>query len=117
VTVIGAISASNSAGLLLALGAEAVHALLADAVALGHLLGGLHHVPVDLGLLGVERRVLEHVQVHLVLHAGDALDAAGHVDLALAGHDALCRQCDRLQPARAEAVDGHAGHSHRQPGG
>ena len=57
VTVIGAISSLNlpaserGAGLLLAGCAVFVHALAPDAVALGDLLGGLQHVPVDLGLV------------------------------------------------------------------
>jgi hypothetical protein len=41
----------------------------------------------------------QHVRVHLLLHAGDALDAAGHIDIALARDDALRGQRDRLQAA------------------
>jgi hypothetical protein len=34
-------------------------------------------------------QVLDHVQVHLLLHAGDAFDATGHEHIGLAGDDAL----------------------------
>src|SRR6185369_564840 len=63
--------------LLLAGRAVLVHALAADAVALGNGFGGLQHRPVDLGLVLLEPAVHEHVHVHLLLHAGDALHAAG----------------------------------------
>ena len=50
----------------------------------------------------------QHVLVHLLLHAGDALHAAGHVDVAFAGDDALRGHGDGLQARGAEAVDGDA---------
>jgi hypothetical protein len=56
------------------------------------------------------------VLVHLLLHAGDALDAAGHVDVALARDDALRHHGDGLQARRAEAVDRGARHRDRQVG-
>ncbi len=103
-------------GLLLAGSAVLVHAFARDVVALGHLLGGLQHVPVDLGLVLDQPGVGDHVAVHLLLHAGDALDATADEDVALAGDDALRRQRDGLQAAAAEAVDGHAAGGDRQPG-
>jgi hypothetical protein len=45
------------------------------------------------------------VQVHFLLHAGDRLDAAGGIDLAFAGDDALGRRGDGLQAGRTETVD------------
>mmetsp|Transcript_21061 Transcript_21061/g.81578 ORF Transcript_21061/g.81578 Transcript_21061/m.81578 type:complete len:451 (-) Transcript_21061:3205-4557(-) len=103
-------------GLLLAGGAIVVHALARDLVALSHVLGGLQHGPVDLGLELDQRRVREHVLVHFLLHAGDALDAAGHIHIALARDDALRGHRDGLQPAGAEAIDGDAAHRDRQAG-
>ncbi len=106
----------GGAGLLLAFGAVAVHALARDPVALGHLLGGLQHRPVDLGLVLHEPAVGQHVLVGLVLHARDALDATGHVDVGLAGDDALRGHRDGLQAARAEPVHGGAADRDRQAG-
>jgi hypothetical protein len=60
-------------------------------------------------------RVGDHVLVGLVLHARDRLDAAGDDDVVLAGDDALRRGRDRLQPARAEAVDRHPARRDREP--
>eukprot|EP01136_Pigoraptor_vietnamica_P026122 Opistho-1_new@80828 len=96
------------AGALLALCAVLVHRVAANAVALGHLLGGLQHVPVDLGLFLGQVEVAQHVGVHFLLHAGDAFHAPSHIDLALAGDDALRGHRDGLQAGRAEAVDRHA---------
>ncbi len=82
-TVQATISSSKQAGFerrggaLLALRAIAIHAFAVDLVAFGYLLGGLQHVPVDLGLVLDQPRVLEHVAIGLVLHARDAFDAAG----------------------------------------
>ena len=51
----------------------------------------------DLGLLVLQPGVVDHVAVGLLLHAGDALDAARHIHIALARDDALRGQCDGLQ--------------------
>jgi hypothetical protein len=51
-------------------------------------------------------QVAQHVLVHFLLHAGDALDAAGHVHVAFARDDALRGHGDGLQARGAEAVDG-----------
>jgi hypothetical protein len=59
-------------------------------------------------------RVGDHVLVGLVLHARDRLDAAGDDDVVFARDDALRCHRDRLQAARAEAVDGHAAGRDRQ---
>ena len=50
----------------------------------------------------------------MVLHAGNALDAAGDEHLALACDHALRGHRDRLQARRAETIDGRTGHAHRQ---
>jgi hypothetical protein len=101
-------AAWRGAGLLLAGRAVFVHGVAGDAVALGHLFGGLQHAPVDLGLFLLQHRVEGHVHVHLLLHAGNALHPTGHVHLAFTGDDALRGQGDGLQARGAEAVDGHA---------
>ncbi len=98
----------RGAGLLLAGGAVFVHRVAADVVALGDLFGGLQHAPVDLGLGLGEFEVAQHVRVHFLLHAGDALDAAGDEDLGLARDDALRGHGDGLQARGAETVDRHA---------
>jgi len=85
------------AGLLLACRTVFVHGLPTDAVALGHLLGRLQHAPINGGLLAQKFRVLNHVLIDLLLHARDALDATGHIHMALTGNDALRRQRDGLQ--------------------
>ena len=95
-------------GLLLAAGAVFVHRVATDVVAFGHLLGGLQHAPVDGRHLGFEVGVFQHVQVHLLLHATDALHTAGDEHIGLAGNDALRGQRDGLQARRAEAIHGHA---------
>ena len=46
--------------------------------------------------------------IHLLLDAGNALDAAGNINVSLAGDHALRRQCNGLQAGRAKAVDRHA---------
>jgi hypothetical protein len=104
------------AGLLLAGGAVAVHALAGYAVALGHLLGGLQHVPVNRRLVHLQPGVGNHVLVGFLLHARDALHATGDEDVALASDDALRGHCDGLQAAGAEAVDGDAAGGDGQPG-
>ena len=97
-------------------GKAAVHALAVDLVALGHLLGGLQHVPVDLGLVLHQPGIGHHVGVHFLLHARDAFNTTGHVDVALARNDALRGQRDGLQAGRAEAVDCHARGGNGQAG-
>ena len=101
-------SGLGCASLLLAGGAVFVHGFTANVVALGHLLGGLQHAPVDLGLLLGQGQVLDHVQVHLLLHAGDALNATSHKHIGLARDDALRCHGNGLQARRAETVDGDA---------
>ena len=103
-------------GLLLTAGTISVHALTRDAVALGHLFGGLQHVPVDLGLVLGQPAVGQHVGVHFLLHAGDAFNTTGHVNVGLAGDDPLRGQRNGLQARRAKAVDRHARHRHRAAG-
>src|SRR5690606_17412493 len=106
----------RSTGLLLAGGAVFVHDVAADAVALGHLLGGLQHAPIDLGLPGEQRRILDHVHVHFLLDTGDALHAAGDEGGAFSGDDALRRQGDGLQARRTETVHRHAADADRATG-
>ena len=106
----------RGAGLLLAGRAIRVHHIAADLVALGHLLGGLQHVPVNLGLHLGQCQVLQHVGVGLLLHARDAFHATGHIHLAFARDDALRSQSNGLQARRAKAVDGHARHGNGQTG-
>jgi hypothetical protein len=57
----------------------------------------------------------QHVQVHFLLHAGNAFHATGHVHIAFARNDALRGQCNGLQAGRTKAVDGHARHGDGQP--
>ena len=83
--------------LQLAVHAVTVLDLAADLVALRHVLGGSQHGPVDFGLVLLQPGIREHVLVHLVLHAGDGLDAAGQENLRFAGQDALRRQRHGLQ--------------------
>jgi hypothetical protein len=113
--VLEAAGFQRGGGLLLAGCAVLVHGVAADVVALGDLLGRLQHVPVDLGLVLHEPGVGQHVLVGFVLHARDALDAAGHVHLAFARDDALRGGGDGLQARGAEAVDRHARGGDRQP--
>jgi hypothetical protein len=98
----------------MAAGTVVVHAILGHVVALGHVLGRLQHVPVDLGLGLHQRRVHQHVLVGLVLHATDAFHTARHVHVAFARDDALRRHGDGLQAAAAEAVDGDTAHGDGQ---
>ena len=104
------------AGLLLAGGAVGVHGVAADAVALGHDLGRLQHVEVNVGAVLIQPAVLEHVLVHFLLHAGDAFQAASHIDTALTCNDALRGQRNALQAGGTVTVHGHAGHVVRQAG-
>ena len=48
------------------------------------------------------------MQVHFLLHAGDAFHTTGHIHLAFTRDDALGSQGNGLQARRAKAVDGHA---------
>jgi hypothetical protein len=64
--------------------------------------------------VAVQPLVVQVVLVGLVLHQRDRLDAAGDVDLAFAGEDALGGERHGLQAGGAEAVHRHAGHRHRQ---
>jgi hypothetical protein len=77
--------------------AVAVLRLATYLVALGDHLGGLQHVPVDLGLLGLEVGVAVHVLVHLVLHARNRLHTASSKDVGFTRDDALRRHRDGLQ--------------------
>ena len=54
--------------------------LFGNVVALGHRFGGLQHGPVQRRLVLDEPGIAAHVRVRLVLHAGNALDAAGDDD-------------------------------------
>ena len=101
---------------LLTGGAVFVHLNARDAIALGHLLGRLQHVPVDLRLVRGEPGIFQHVRVHLLLHAGDAFHAAGDKHVGLAGDDALRGQRNGLQTGGTKAVQGHARHRHRATG-
>src|SRR5439155_483540 len=83
--------------------------LARDTVLLRHVLRRLQHRPIELRLVLDDPVFVQHVRVHLVLHARDGLDSARGVDLALAAQDALRGDRDRLQPRGAEAVDRHAG--------
>ena len=102
-------------GSLLAARTVLVHRVAADVVALGHLLGGLQHAPVDLGLVLDEPGVVEHVLVQLLLHAGDRLDAARHHHRHGIDDHALRGDGDGLQPRGAEAVHRGAGGGHGEP--
>ena len=79
----------RSAGFLLTGGTVLVHGVTADVVALGHLLGGLQHVPVNLWFFLVECGVHQHVLVHFLLHTGNAFHATRHIHLAFTRNDAL----------------------------
>ena len=79
----------RSTRFLLAGGTVLVHGITADVVALGHLLGGLQHVPVNLWFFLVECRVHQHVLVHFLLHTGNAFHTTGHIHLAFTRDDAL----------------------------
>jgi hypothetical protein len=108
--VMGAISASNrpaawAAAAFAGWQRRTRPGVAADVVALGHLLGRLQHAPVDLGLVLQQRRILAMCGWFL-LHAGDALHAAGHQHVVLARDDALGSQRNGLQARGAEAVDG-----------
>ena len=98
------------AGALLAGGTVFVHGFAADVVALGHVLGGLQHVPVDFGLVLDQPGVGHHVGVHFLLHTRNGFHTTGYINIALIGDDALCRGCNGLQARRAKTVDGHARH-------
>ena len=71
---------------------------------LGHVLGGQPHSHVDLGLLGGQHRVRADVEAR---HRDGAhrLDAPGDDDVGAIGDNPLGADDDRLQAARAEAVD------------
>ena len=103
-------SSLGRTGFLLAGRTVLVHDVTTDVVALGHLLGGLQHVPVNLGLLFVERGVHQHVLVHFLLHTRDALHATGHIHIAFTCDNPLRRQCNGLQTRRAKTIDGEAAH-------
>ena len=103
-------SGQRSGGFLLAGCTVFVHRFAADVVTLGHLLRSLQHGPVDLGLILHEPRVLQHVRVHLLRGARNGFHAAGHINVAFVGHDALCCRGNSLQARRAKAIDGHARH-------
>ena len=98
----------RGASLLLAGRAIRVHHVAADLVTLGHLFGGLQHVPVNFGLHLGQGQVLQHVGVGFLLHAGDAFHATSHINSAFTRDDALRRQCNGLQTRRAKSVHGHA---------
>ena len=107
-----------------------VHLLAGDPLELGDVLGGLAHRDVHVGQparvggpraarsgrprgrarLGAAERLVVWSRVrgaHSV--ARDRLDAGGDEDVALAGSDRVRGHPDRLQRARAVAVDGDAG--------
>src|SRR5207237_8452755 len=107
---------ARGGGTLLAAYAVLILPLARDVVLLRDVLGRLQHRPVQLRLVRVDPRPVQHVLVHLVLDARDRFHAAGRVDVAFAGDDALRRDGDRLQARRAEAVHGHAGGRHRTSG-
>ena len=108
--VIELASSLGGTGFLLAGRAVFVHGFAADVVALGHLLGGLQHVPVDLGLLFVERGVHQHVLVHLLLHTRNAFHTTGNIHVAFTGDDTLRSQRNGLQTRGAKTVDGETTH-------
>src|SRR5258708_866507 len=60
---------------------------LGNVISLGHLFGGLQHVPVQRRLVLNEPGIAAHVRVGFVLHAGDALDAPGDDHRHSLGHD------------------------------
>src|SRR5206468_7081777 len=120
--------------------AERVHVLTADTEALGHVLGGHAHRDVDEreAAVAAEELRVEPARPETPAPATAAttstaattvallafgcgrpralLDAAGDVDVALAGGDGMGGAPDRLQARRAEAVDGEAGHGEREAG-
>ena len=93
-----------------------VHRLARDAVALRDDLGGLQHRHVHRRLVRVDPLVHQHVRVHFLLHAGDLLHAAGHVDVALAGEDALRGERNAVEPRGAHAADRQSGDRDRAAG-
>ena len=84
-------------GSLLAAGTVLVHALTRNGVALGHQLSRLQHAPVNLWLVLRQPAVLNHVFVHFLLHARDALDPTRHKNISFTRDDPLRGQGDRLQ--------------------
>jgi hypothetical protein len=96
-------SAAWAAAALLALQRERVLVFAADAVALGHHVGGVDHGHVQLGL------VLHQPGVHVggqLLPAGcrDGFDTAGQHHVHALGHDAARRDGDGLQARGAKRV-------------
>jgi len=77
--------------------------------ALGDVVGGLDHRPVDRGEVRVDPLVVSAELVGvLVSGEADRLEAAGHQHVGLARANALRGHRNRLQTGRAEAVDGRA---------
>src|SRR6185436_3382763 len=105
--------AARSRGALLAQHAVTILRFAPDLVSLRYHFRGGQHWPVDLGFVFLQPRILQHVLVCFVLHAGYGFDAARDKDVRLSGKNALRRQCHRLESRRTETVDGHARHRDR----
>src|SRR5215831_663480 len=80
--------------------------LAADLVALGHDLSRVAHDHVQRGLVLLDPRV----GIAVALHHADALEPAANSGFGPAHDDLMRRHGDGLEPRRAEAVDGGAGH-------
>ena len=102
-------------GFLVALHRKLVGHLASDVVTLGQPLGGEAHREIGIGIVrdqpGIGR---DFVAAHG--NHGHGLDAAGDDGLRAARHDALGSHGNRLQPGRAEAIDGHRRNFDRQSG-
>src|SRR5262252_2907658 len=81
--------------------------LAGDLVALGHDLSRVAHDHVEGGLVLLDPRV----GIAVALHHADALEPAADGGLGSAHDDLVGGHGDGLEPRRAEAVDGGAGHA------
>src|SRR5215470_1390149 len=86
--------------------------LAANLVALGHDLGRVAHDHVQRGLVLLDPRV----GIAVALHHADALEPAADGGLGSAHDDLVGGHGDGLEPRRAEAVDGGAGHADGKAG-
>src|SRR5215831_16746357 len=86
--------------------------LAGDLVALGHDLGRVAHDHVERGLVLLDPRV----GIAVALHHADALESAANGGLGPSQDDLMGGHGDGLEPRRAEAVDGGAGHGDGEAG-
>ena len=98
---------------MLAGSAVFVHRIATDVVTLSDLFGGIEHGPVHLGFVLHQPRVGQHVFVHFLSGARNSLYAAGHINIAFVGDDALRRGGNGLQTRGAKTVDGHTRYGDR----